>query len=313
MIRIAVRRLLWALPSLVVASALIFVLARLAPGDAARVVLGTNRDPDAYARVRAELGLDRPLLSRYAEWVGDALRGDLGQSIFTRQDVVTLLNSRLSVSLTLIVGATLLAAALGVTIGVLGALNGGVTSRVADATAMVGMSVPTFWLGLLLIFVFAIQFPILPATGYVPFAEDPGAWARSLVLPVFTLSLAGIATIAKQTRGALLDTMSQEYVRAIRANGLPARRVVLRHCLKNAAVPVMTTVGLVLVVILGGTVLVEQVFGLPGMGQLAVQATLQNDLPVLAGVVVYYTLFVLISNLLVDLTYGWLSPRIEES
>lgn len=311
MVRLVLQRLAWSIPSLAVASALTFVLARFAPGDAARVSLGTNTDPDAYAQVRVELGLDESLFSRYISWVGDALQGDLGQSLFTKQEVVTLLNSRLSVTLTLIIGATLLAALLGVGIGLIGAIRGGVAGRVADAFAMVGMSVPTFWLGLLLILVFAVKLPILPATGFVPFAEDPAGWLRSLVLPVFALALGGIAVIAKQTRGAVVDAMGQEYIRALRANGLPARRVILRHCLKNAAVPVTTVVGLVMIGLLGGTVLVEQVFGLPGMGQLAVSATAQHDLPVMAGVVVYYTLFVIASNLLNDVAYGWLSPRVE--
>lgn len=311
MLRLALHRLAWSVPSLAVASALTFVLARFAPGDAARVVLGTNTDPEAYAKVRADLGLDESLAQQYTSWVAGAFRGDLGQSLFTKQEVVTLLNSRLGVTLTLIVGATVLAALLGVGIGLVGAVRGGIAGRVADAIAMLGMSVPTFWFGLLLILTFAVKVPVLPATGFVPFSEDPVEWLRSLILPVTALAVGGIAVIAKQTRGAVVDAMSQEYVRALRANGLPAKRVVLRHCLKNAAVPVTTVVGLVMIALLGGTVLVEQVFGLPGMGQLAVSATAQHDLPVMAGVVVYYTLFVIVANLLTDIAYGWLSPKIE--
>lgn len=313
MIRLIARRVLWSLPSLVIVSALTFVLASLTPGDAARVVLGTNTDPAAYQQIRDQLGLDKSLPVQYGDWLGHALSGNLGSSLFTGQGVASIIGSRLGVTLSLIIGATLLAAILGVAIGLVGALRGGVAGRVLDLFAMLGMAVPAFWFGLLLIYLLAVKAPLLPATGYVPFGQDPGAWAQSLVLPVITLSLGGVATIAKQTRGAVVDVMGSEYIRAIRANGLPARRVVIVHCLKNAAVPVITVVGLVMIGLLGGTIIVEQLFALPGIGQLAVSATLQHDLPVLVGVVVTYTLVVLVSNLLTDLTYGWLSPRIEEA
>jgi peptide/nickel transport system permease protein len=313
MTRLIARRVLWSLPSLVIVSALTFVLASLTPGDAARVVLGTNTDPTAYQQIRDQLGLDKPLVTQYGDWLGHALHGDLGSSLFTGQSVAAIIGARLGVTLSLIVGATLLAALLGVGIGLVGALRGGVAGRVLDIFAMLGMAVPSFWFGLLLIYLLAVKMALLPATGYVPFSQDPSAWAQSLVMPVITLALGGVATIAKQTRGAMVDVMGSEYVRAMRANGLPARRVVVRHCLKNAAVPIITVVGLVMIGLLGGTIIVEQLFALPGIGQLAVSSTLQHDLPVLVGVVVTYTLVVLVSNLLTDLTYGWLSPRIEEA
>ncbi|GAA1504755.1 ABC transporter permease [Nocardioides humi] len=309
--QLVLHRLLWSLPSLAIVSALTFVLASLAPGDAARTVLGTNTDPAAYAQVREQLGLDRSLPAQYGGWLAAAARGDLGDSLFTHEPVVEILRSRVGVTLTLIVGATVIAAVLGVAIGVVGAVRGGVAGRVTDALAMLGMAVPTFWLGLLLILVFASRLGWFPATGFVPFAEDPLGWLRSYTLPVLTLATAGVATIAKQTRGAVLDAMGTEYVRALRANGLPDRAILLKHCLKNAAVPVTTVVGLVMIGLLGGTILVEQVFALPGLGQLAVSATLQHDLPVLVGVVTTYTLVVMASNLVTDVGYGWLSPRME--
>lgn len=313
MSRLIITRLLWSIPSLAIVSALTFVLAWLTPGDAARTILGTNTDPAAYEQIRTQLGLDQPLWSQYSTWIGHALQGDLGSSLFTGESVISVLNSRLGVSLTLIVGATILAAVVGVAIGLFGAVRGGAPARAADSAALVGMSVPTFWFGLLLILLFSVKLPWFPATGYVPFGDDPGAWARSIVLPIVALSVGGIATIAKQTRGAVVDAMGQEYVRALRANGLPNGRVIMRHCLKNASVPVVTVVGLVMIGLLGGTILVEQVFALPGLGQLAVSATTQHDLPILVGVVVYYTFIVIGSNLLTDVAYGWLSPRIEES
>lgn len=311
--QLVLRRVLWSLPSLGIVSALTFVLASLTPGDAARVVLGTNTDPAAYAQVREQLGLDQPLVAQYGSWLLGAVQGDLGESLFTREPVVEILGSRLGVTLTLILGATLLAAVLGVAIGLVGAVRGGLAGRATDALAMLGMAVPTFWLGLMLILVFAARLEWFPATGFVPFAEDPAGWLRSYTLPVVALASGGVATIAKQTRGAVLDTMGSEHVRALRANGVPDRRVVLRHCLKNAAVPVTTVVGLVMIGLLGGTVLIEQVFALPGLGQLAVSATLSHDLPVLVGVVTVYTLIVVVSNIATDVGYAWLSPRLEVS
>lgn len=308
---LVLRRVLWSLPSLVVVSALTFILVSLTPGDAARVVLGTNTDPVAHQQVREQLGLDEPLLVQYGSWLTGALRGDLGQSVFTREPVAGILADRIGVTLTLILGATLLAALVGVSLGVLGAVRGGVTARVTDALAMLAMAVPTFWLSLLLILLFAAHLRWLPATGYVPLGQDPSGWLRSITLPILALASGGVATIAKQTRGAVLDAMGSEYVRALRANGVPARRVILRHCLRNAAIPVTTVAGLVMIALLGGSILVEQIFALPGLGQLAVGATLSSDLPVIAGVVTVYTLIVIAANVLTDIGYGWLSPRMR--
>ncbi|WP_251092166.1 ABC transporter permease [Streptomyces sp. Caat 7-52] len=313
MIRLVFRRFLWSIPSLGIVSALTFVLAWLAPGDAARVILGTNTDPAAYEQLRSQLGLDRPLWSQYTHWLGNAVQGDLGSSLFTGGDVREILGSRLTVSLTLVLGATAIAATVGVLIGLLAALRGGAAARAADSVALVAMSTPTFWLSLLLVLVFSVKLSWLPATGFVPFDRDPVAFVQSLILPTCALSLGGIATIAKQTRGALVDVMGQEYVRALRANGLPGRRIILRHCLKNAAPSVITVVGIVMIGLLGGTILVEQVFAMPGMGQLTVTATTQHDLPLLVGAVIYYTLIVIASNLLTDIATAWLSPRTEDS
>jgi peptide/nickel transport system permease protein len=233
--RLILKRLLWSVPSLAIVSALTFVLAWLTPGDAARTVLGTNTDPAAYEQIRSQLGLDQPLWQQYSSWLGHALQGDLGSSLFTGESVMSVLNSRVAVSLTLILGATILAAVVGVSVGLFGAVRGGAPARAADSAALIGMSIPTFWFGLMLILVFSVKLPWFPATGYVPFGEDPVQWVRSLVLPVVALSVGGIATIAKQTRGAVIDAMGQEYVRAMRANGLPSGRVIARHCLKNAS------------------------------------------------------------------------------
>jgi len=313
MVRMAMVRLLWSVPLLIVVSALTFVLAALTPGDAARTILGTNTDPAAYEQIRRELRLDRPLLSQYTDWLKDAVRGDLGSSVFTGQPVTSVLNSRLEVSLSLIVGAGLVCAVLGVGLGLLSALRGGLLGKGIDALSMASMSVPTPWLGLLLILVFAIQLSVLPATGYTPLGVSGTAWLQALILPVACLAAGGVALIARQTRGAVLDVLTRDYVRALRASGLPARAVIFRHVLKNAAVPVVTTLGLLIVGLLGGSIVVEQVFALPGLGQVAVRATGQHDLPVLEGVVVYFTLLVVVFNLLTDLANSWLNPRLTHA
>lgn len=313
MTRLVLQRLLWSIPTLIIVSALTFVLAWLTPGDAARVVLGTNTDPAAYEQLRLELGLDRPLLEQYTSWLAGAVRGDLGNSLLTHEPVASVLASRIGVTLSLVVLATIAAGLVGLVLGVTAAVRGGAVARIIDIVALVGMSIPVFWLALMLILLFAVQFTWFPATGYVPFAFDPGSWANALVLPVTAAACGGVATIAKQARGALVDAMGSEYVRALRANGLPAHRIILSHALRNAAVPVVTVTSLVMIGLLGGTILVEQVFALPGLGQLAVTSTGQHDLPVLIGVVVVYTLIVVVVNLLADIANGWLSPKMRRA
>lgn len=310
MLRLAGVRLLWSIPLLLVLSAFTFVLASLTPGNAARVILGTNTDPAAYRQVRDQLGLDKPVYVQYWNWLSHALRGDLGKSLFTGQPVTTILGSRLEVSLSLILLATLVCAVVGVALGVLSAVRGGAVARAVDGVTVLGMSVPVPWLGLLLVIGLSIKVHLFPATGYVPFTQAPSQWLSSLVLPVICLAAGGVAMVAKQTRGAMIDVLGRDFVRSLRANGIPARSIILRHGLKNAALPVVTVIGLLVIGLLGGTIVVEQLFALPGLGQEAVSATLQHDLPVLEGVVVYFTILVVIFNLLTDLAYGWLNPKV---
>lgn len=309
--RLLLTRLGSVVPVLLVVSTATFALVWFAPGDAAKSILGTNVDPAAYEALRTKLGLDRSFLEQYSSWLGHAVRGDLGTSLFTGDTVTTVLGARLGVTVSLVLGATLLCAVLGVSLGMLGALRGGAVARLVDTVSVLGMSIPSFWSSLLLISVFSVALGWLPATGYVPISEDPAAWLRSLVLPCMALSAAGVAVIAKQTRGAFVDTFDQEYVRAMRANGVPTNKLIFKHCFKNASISIVTIVGIVMITMLGGTVLVETIFALPGLGQLTVSATQSGDVPVLAGVVIYYTLFVMTVNLLVDAAYGWLNPKVR--
>lgn len=310
MLRMVGIRLLWSIPLLFCVTALTFVLTALIPGDAARTILGTNTDPAAYAQIRSQLNLDRPLLSQYLDWLGHAVRGDLGASLFSGEPVTSILNSRLEVSLSLILCTTLVCGLLGVGLGLASALRGGALARIIDGASMLGMSLPTPWLGLVLVLVFTIGLGALPATGYVPIEVSAGGWLTSLILPVVCLALGGLAMIARQTRGAVIDVLGRDYVRALRAAGLPAHRILLRHVLKNAIAPVVTTMSLLVIGLLSGTVVVEQLFALPGLGQVAVSATAQHDLPVLEGVVVYFTLLVVAFNLIADVVNSWLDPRL---
>jgi len=307
------RRLAWALPLLLIASALSFVLVSLVPGDPARALLGPNATQAQYLQLHRQLGLDRPLYLQYLSWLRGAVRGDLGTSLFTAEPVSSILNQRLWVSLTLIAGSLLVAAVAGVALGTLSAVRRGWLGRTVDAVAMLGLAIPSFWLALLLIAVFAVAVRLFPATGWVPFATSPGGWLHSLVLPVATIAFSALTVIVVQTRDAMLDVLSSDYIHVLRANGFPARSIVLRHALRNAAIPVVTLLGIIFIGLLTATVLVETVFALPGLGSAAVQAATQHDLPVIQGEVLYFTIIVVIVNLLTDIAYRLLDPRVRVS
>lgn len=311
--RLIVHRLLVSLLLIWLVSALTFAMQAAAPGDTARTILGDNLDPAAYHRLRRQLGLDRPLVVQYWQWFTHAVRGDLGTSPISGLDVATEITHRLPVTLSLIVCTTLLTTLTGVALGVTSAVRGGLVGRAVDVTALAGYALPSFWLALTMVDLFAVTFRILPATGYTPLGDSPAQWARSLVLPVATLALPGIAVFARQTRDAMAEALSRDFVTALRANGIPEWSLIMRHALRNAAIPVVTLIGLTFIGLLSGTVFVESVFAMPGLGGLAVQATTQHDLPMIQGVVVVFTLIVVAANLAVDLAYGWLNPKVGTS
>lgn len=311
MLALVLRRLAISVPLVGVVTLLTFLLQSIAPGDTARAILGLNYTPEGHEQLRRQLGLDRPLLVQYWDWLSGALRGDLGVSPISGLDVGAEIGHRLGVTMSLIVVTTVLAAILGVGLGVVSAVRSGWLGRGVDVLSMVGLGLPNFWFGLVLVSLFAVTLPLLPATGFVPLDVDPLGWARSLVLPVATLTVAAVAVVAKQTRDAMLAALSQDYIETLRANGASSGSIVLRHALRNAAIPVTTVIGLVFVSLVSGTVLVEAVFAMPGLGGLAVQATTQHDLPMLQGVTLTFTLIVVTANLLVDLAYGWLNPKVR--
>jgi peptide/nickel transport system permease protein len=313
LLRVIARRVLQSVPLILLVTASTFLLVALIPGDAARTAVGQNATQEQYLEVRDALGLDEPLPVRYSDWLQNALQGDLGHSLVSEEPVTELLDERLGVTLSLVVGATLVAALLGVVLGIGGALRTGIMGKAIDGLSLVGLAIPNFFLGLMLVVWFAVALPLFPATGYVPPEESIGHWLQSLVLPVVTLAVPGVAVIAKQTRDSMREVMERPFIQTLRACGVRPRSVIFKHALRSAAIPVLTSVGIVFIGALSGAVVAESVFALPGLGGLAVEATVQHDVPMIQGVAVYFTVIVISVNLIVDLAYGWLDPRVRVS
>lgn len=311
MLRLLATRIAWSVPVVFVATALSFVLIALVPGNAAFALLGPLATNERVRLLTTKLGLDRPLISQYADWIHRAIHGDLGVSLFTGTAVTTELDQHLEVTLSLLILATLASAVLGVGLGIVGAVRGGIVGRALDALSLVGLAIPTFWLGLVLTAIFAVTLRVFPVLGYVPIGHSPLQWARSLVLPVVSLAVGSSAVIAKQTRDSLSQVMDLDFIKTLRANGFSPTSILFRHALRNAGPPILTVIGVVFVSLISGSIFIEQVFAMPGLGSLAVNATTQHDLPVIQGVVLYFTILVVIVNLLVDLAYGLLDPRVR--
>ncbi|HEX6508180.1 MAG TPA: ABC transporter permease [Chloroflexota bacterium] len=305
------RRLVISVPLLFVVSTLSFVLVALEPGDPAREILGLSAPQTAVIQLRRSLGLDQPLWARYWHWLTHAVHGDFGVSAATYEPVGRAISERLPVSLSLIAGALLLTTLIGLSLGILGAVRGGPTGRFVDGLALIGLALPSFWVAAALIEICAVEVRWFPASGYVPFGQSPWEWFRSLVLPVTSLALFTSAMIAKQTRAGMLDALSSEYVRSARANGIGERAIIFRHGLRNASLPVLTQLGLLTVGLLTGTVFVETVFAIPGIGQLAVNGVTQHDLAVVQGTVVLFTVIIIAVNLAIDILYTILDPRVR--
>lgn len=305
------RRLAATMPLVLAASFLVFFAMELVPGDPAELLAGEDATPQRVAEIRAELGLDRPLPARYAEWLSGALRGDLGTSLSRGMPVRDLIGSALPPTLELAVAAFALALLLGVPAGALQAAAGGRLDGALSAAASVVISVPAFVVGTLLLWVFAIELGWLPASGRVALAEDLAGGLRSLALPAATLAVSMGAVLARFTRGSLAGVLAQEYIRTARAKGLAERTVVVRHGLRNAAAPVATIAALQFGQLLTGAIVVEQVFTRPGVGYLAVTAIRQRDVPLVQGIVVVFVLVFVAVNLAADLAAGAADPRLR--
>lgn len=312
MIHLVLRRIAISIPVVIVVTLISFILLALIPGSAAETILGTNATPESIAALNKQLGLDRPIVIQYFTWLGGVLTGNLGTSLLNHQPVADALVGRLPVTLSLVLGATIVAAVLGIAIGTFTARRRGFWSRVIDILAVVGLALPSFWLALLLILFFAVTLHLLPATGYIPFTDDPAGWAISLVLPVASLAIGMTTNLAKQTRDSMLDVLAQPYIVGLRANGISERRIVFKHALRNAAIPVVTVIGLLFLGSLTGAIVAEQIFVLPGLGSAATAATQQRDIPMIQGVALYLTLIVVVVNIIIDLAYGWINPKVRK-
>ena len=310
--RFIVRRVLASIPVLLLVSLITFVLLSLVPGDPASAFLDASATAEALERVRRELGLDRPFLVRMGEWYLRVLQGDLGTSLLLNRSVTSAILERLPVTLSLTAMAFLVSVLLGMAAGVLAAVRHGKAADQGLMTlALLGLSIPEFWLGLVLIWLVAVMVPIFPAGDYVAFATNPWQWARHLALPTFTLACVQMGFVARMTRSSMLEVLGQDFVRTARAKGLPEPYVVLRHGLANAMVPIVTVMGIMVGALLGGAVVTEQVFSIPGLGRLIIGAVLSRDFPVIQGGLLFLTLIYLVVNLVVDLLYAVVDPRVR--
>jgi len=312
MLQFIARRVLTMIPQLFAVSVIVFLLVHLMPGDPAQTIGGITATPEQLAAIRHQLGLDLPIQVQYWHWLSGVLTGNFGQSLFNSVTVASSIASRLPVTLSLTVLAGLISLVLGLVLGGLAAMRPGrVVDRLVTIGTSVGIAIPPFWLGLIFVSVLALELHLLPATGYERLEINPLEWLRHMILPAFALGVPGSSIIARQARGAFAQVLQSDYIRTAVAKGLPARKIVAKHALKNAAIPVVTVFGIQLVNLLGGALVVEQVFGLQGLGSLAIQAVEFRDIPVIQGFVLFTTVTVIIINLLVDISYAYLNPKVR--
>jgi peptide/nickel transport system permease protein len=310
--RFIAQRLLSTIPVLLLVSLGVFSLIHVIPGDPVQVMAGESQDPEVVANLRHQLGLDRPLYAQYASWLGHAVRGDLGRSIRTNKPVLSIIAERARPTLELSVFAMILALLVALPIGVLSATHrNSPIDAIGTSFAVFGISMPNFVIGLILIFVFAVRLGWLPTSGFVDVFHDPVQGLRSLLLPGITLALQLTAIIARMTRSTLLESLGQDYIRTARAKGLTEHAVVLRHAFRNALIPVVTVVGLQIGGLLAGAVITEFIFSIPGIGSLIIDSIFSRDFPVVQGVVLVTALGFIASNLVADLLYAVLDPRIR--
>ncbi|MFM8990494.1 MAG: ABC transporter permease [Alphaproteobacteria bacterium] len=312
MIRFLANRLIAAVPVLFNVSLLTFVLINFVPGDVSAELAGPGASAADIARIRSVYGLDSPFHERLLGWYAALAQGDLGESVLLRRSVTEAILERLPVTLSLTALALCIAVAVGVATGILAAMR--VNTWVDQATmtiALAGLALPDFWLGLVMIYLFAVQLGWLPTGGYVPLSEDPVGWLRSMAMPALALALTQIGLLARMTRASMLDVLRQDFMRTARAKGLPNRVVIFKHALANVMIPVITVVGLSVGILLGGAIVIEQVFSIPGVGRLIIGGILRRDFPVIqGGLLLTATVFVLV-NLAVDILYAVVDPRVR--
>jgi peptide/nickel transport system permease protein len=312
MVAYVLRRLLATIPVMLVVAVLVFLMLRLTPYDPAAIIAGDNATSEQVAAIRTRLGLDQPILTQFFIWGARTLRGDFGESFYFKKQVSELILDRLEPTLSLTLFTIVLAVLIAVPLGIIAAWrHGGWIDRLVMGFAVLGFSVPVFVIGYLLIYVFAIQLGWLPVQGYQRIALGIGGWLQRLILPALTLSVIYIALIARITRTSVLEVMNEDYIRTARAKGQTEGRVLIRHALANAAVPIVTVIGLGVALLIGGVVVTESVYTIPGLGRLTVDAVLARDYPTIQAVILLLSFAYVLLNLAVDVSYAFLDPRIR--
>lgn len=313
MLRFTLRRLVSGAILIFVISTLAYVLLYVGAGDIARQILGPTATEETVQLKAEELGLTEPLIPRYLAWMGSALMGDFGRSWFTNQPVLDAISSRMAVTLSLVIGATLVSAIVAIVLGVWAARRGGWVDRLVQVIAILGFAIPGFLIAIALVNVFALGLGWFQPTGYVQLTTSFSGWLGTVTLPIIALSISAVAAVAQQVRGSVLDAMRQDWVRTLRSRGLGENRIVFIHVLRNAGGPALAILAVQFIGLLGGAVIVEQIFAIPGLGQVSVTATSQGDIPLVMGLVVAVGAIVVIVNLLIDLLQGFLNPKVRLS
>lgn len=313
MVAFIARRLGASIVLLFVTALLTFVLLSIPNQDVGRQLLGINATQEAIAAKNAQLGLDRPILVQFIDWIMNALQGDLGRSWFSSEQVTVAIGNRLPVTFSLVIGVTLVTAIVGYLLGVWAGIRRGRVDRFVQIFSVAGYALPGFLVTIIIVIVFAVHLRWFPAIGYIPFTQSPTGWLSTITLPVIALSVSAVAGIAQQVRSSVIEVIRSDYIRTLQTRGLPARRILFRHVLRNASAPALTVLGMQFVGLLGGAVIVEQIFGLPGIGSMAIQYTTRGDIPIIMGLVMLSAIGVVIVNLLVDLGIGWLLPKARVS
>ena len=312
MIRLILTRLISSVGIFIALSVLIFLLMHLVPGSVAVIMLDDAATPENIAKLEAELGLDDPLPTQYMRWIVNVSKGDFGTSLFNNRPVRDHIIEKLPVTIWLLIGALAVSVVFGLSVGVLASLRpGSLLDRGAVILVTLGISVPNFWLAVLLSMLFAVNLGWLPVFGYTPIADDPVKWFKCMLMPWFSLGIVSSTLIARQMRGAMIEVLNTDHIRATRASGVPELWVVISSGIKNAMIPVITVIGFQVPVIIGGSFIVELVFATPGLGSVTIQSVLDQDLPVVQAVLMIMATFVILTNLIVDISYGWLNPKVR--
>lgn len=298
--------------TMLLASAVVFFLMQMVPGDPATAIAGLDATEERLAEIRSDLGVDRPIVVQYGSWLGDAATGDFGTSLWTRQPVTEVIVERLPATLQVVALSILISVLIGVPAGILAALwPNSVRDRTVTGISTLGVAIPNFWLGMMLIYIFGLSLGWLPVSGFSGISSGVGEFLKHSILPAFAMATVGAAEITRQLRASLLDIMASDYIRTARAKGIPRRKIIVKHAFRNAGVTLLTIVGLLANRMVGATVVVEAVFAIPGAGSMVVEAVRQRDYPLIQGMVLVLAFIVLINNTLVDLLYRRIDPRIR--